>query len=82
MLKYTFMIRVLIADSSHIVKKLIRECLETDPEINVIGLADSGEEAYKKILELIPDIVLLDFNLPQHNTLESLKMITNKLSKD
>lgn len=58
------MIRVLVIDDSAFARKVIRECLEVDPEITVVGTARDGLDALEKIAELTPDVATLDLVMP------------------
>ena len=69
-------IRVLIVDDSAFARKVLREVLEKDSAIEVIGFARDGLEALEKIAELDPDVVTLDLVMPDLDgigVLESLK---------
>ncbi|RLG76244.1 MAG: chemotaxis response regulator protein-glutamate methylesterase, partial [Thermoprotei archaeon] len=68
-------IRVLIADDSAFMRKVIREVLSRDPAIEVVGTASNGVEAVNKVLELDPDVVVLDIQMPKMNGLEALREI-------
>jgi two-component system chemotaxis response regulator CheB len=57
-------IRVLIVDDSAFARKVIREVLSRDPEIDVIGIARDGLDALEKIATLKPDVVTLDLVMP------------------
>lgn len=45
-------------------RRAIKQILETDSEIEVVGLARDGEDALKKDKELCPDVITLDINMP------------------
>lgn len=57
-------IRVLIVDDSAFARKVLRECLEADPAIEVIGTARDGLDALERISALAPDVVTLDMMMP------------------
>lgn len=57
-------IRVVIADDHPVARAGIRKFLEKEPDIQVVAEASSGEEAIKLVVELSPDILLLDMELP------------------
>lgn len=57
-------IRVLVVDDEPLARSGVRELLERDPELDVIGEAASGEEAVTAIAELAPDLVMLDVQMP------------------
>lgn len=58
-------LRILIADDNIIFRRLITQYLRKQPEVEVVGDADDGEEAVRKVQELHPDIVLLDISMPK-----------------
>jgi two-component system chemotaxis response regulator CheB len=57
-------IRVLLVDDSAFVRKVLREVLASDPELEVVGFARDGLEALEKITELQPDVMTLDLIMP------------------
>ena len=57
-------IKVLVVDDSALMRRIIQDILEQDPEINVIGVAKDGVEALKKARELNPDVITLDIEMP------------------
>jgi two-component system, NarL family, response regulator LiaR len=68
-------ITVLITDDHSVVRQGVRVFLETQPEIEVLGEADSGQQAIKMCLELAPDVVLLDLLMPKMNGVEATRQI-------
>lgn len=69
-------IRILIADDHALLRQGIKNVLSLEADLEVIGEAADGEEAVRKASELVPDIILLDINMPRGNGLE----VTKKLS--
>ncbi|MBC7227313.1 MAG: response regulator transcription factor [Thermoflexales bacterium] len=57
-------IRVLLADDHPTLRLGLRVLLDRQPDIEVVGEAESGEEALAKILALQPDVAVLDCQLP------------------
>ncbi len=57
-------IRVLVIDDSAFARKVIREILTSDPEIEVVGIARDGLEGLEKIADLRPDVITLDLVMP------------------
>jgi two-component system LytT family response regulator len=57
-------IRTLIVDDQMMARELLRRMLKDQPDIEVVGTADSGPEAVKAIDELSPDLVFLDVRMP------------------
>ncbi|MCL7494831.1 response regulator transcription factor [Streptomyces sp. MCA2] len=59
----TVAVRVLLADDHPVVREGLCAMLESDPGIDVIGQAGSGEEAVTLATRLTPDVVLLDLRM-------------------
>lgn len=72
------MVRVLIVDDSAFMRNAIRGMLSSDPEITIVGVARDGVEAVEKTMELKPDIVTMDLDMPRMNGIEALKLIMQK----
>ncbi len=68
-------IKVLIVDDSALVRAILRDLLENDPEIEVIGEASNGIEALEQVLLLKPDIVTMDLEMPVMGGHEAIKKI-------
>ncbi|MBI4761430.1 MAG: response regulator [Chloroflexota bacterium] len=68
-------ISILIVDDHEVVRNGIRSYLETLKEFDVVGEAESGEQAVKMVAELIPDVVLLDLIMPGMDGVETTRQI-------
>lgn len=71
-------IRVLIIDDHPLFRQGIKWSLETAPDMEVIGEAENGQEAIKLTERLLPDVVLVDINLPGLNGLEVARVIKRR----
>lgn len=69
------MIRVLIVDDYHIVRRGLQFFLKTQKDIEVVGEAKNGVEAVQLVEELQPDIVLMDLVMPEMDGIEATKKI-------
>ncbi len=56
--------RVMIVDDSRLIRKIVHEILQSEPDIEVVGYAINGQEALAKLDSLKPDLVLLDWDMP------------------
>ena len=69
------MIRVIIADDSSFMRKVLSDLFTETPDFEVVGTASDGSEAVKLVFRLKPDLVTMDVNMPLMNGLEALEMI-------
>ncbi len=69
------MIKVLVVDDSMFFRNFMRQILDKDPGITVVGVACNGDEALDRIRELKPDVVTLDMEMPKRDGLSTLKVI-------
>ncbi len=69
------MIRVLLVDDHELVRTGFRHILAADPGIEVVGEAESGEQALKQVQALRPDLVLMDVNMPGIGGIEATRKI-------
>lgn len=74
-------IRALVVDDAVVVRKLITETLSRDSEIEVAGIAANGRIALQKIPQVAPDIITLDFEMPEMDGLATLREIRNLYPK-
>jgi DNA-binding NarL/FixJ family response regulator len=56
--------RVLIADDNSVVRSLVRQLFELEPDFEISGEAENGREAVEKAQNLKPDLVILDLSMP------------------
>ena len=69
------MIRILLADDHALMRRGIRDLLETDSEIDVIGEAGDGREAVQLADRLKPDVMIMDLAMPELNGLDAIRQI-------
>ena len=68
-------IRVLIVDDSAVVRQTITAILQSDPDIEVMGVASVPYVAAKKIMTEVPDVITLDVEMPRMDGLTFLRKI-------
>ncbi|HSW64846.1 MAG TPA: response regulator transcription factor [Dissulfurispiraceae bacterium] len=69
------MTKILIADDHAIFRHGLRQILEENPDLSVIGEASSGQEVLDKVWKQECDLLLLDISMPGTNGLETLKQL-------
>lgn len=68
-------VRVLIVDDSLVFRETLARGMGTDPGIEVVGMAADPYQARDKILELEPDVMTLDVEMPRMNGIEFLRRL-------
>lgn len=68
-------IRVLVVDDAVVMRRLIANVLEADPELELAGSAPNGKLALQKIPQVNPDVVTLDVEMPEMDGIETITEI-------
>ncbi len=68
-------VRVLVIDDSAMVREILKHGLSLDPDIEVIGTAADPYIARDKIVELRPDVLTLDVEMPKMDGVEFLRRL-------
>jgi DNA-binding NarL/FixJ family response regulator len=71
--------RIVIADDHPIFRQGLRQVIEKDAELCVVGEAEDGEAAIARVHELQPDIVILDIDMPKLDGFQVVKKIHEKM---
>lgn len=74
-------IKVLVVDDSSLVRKIVTDILEKDPDIKVVGTANNGKTAIFRNQELNPDVITMDIEMPILDGLAALKQIMSTKPK-
>lgn len=68
-------ISVMIADDHSMIREGLKQLLEFDGSIEVVGEASNGVECLEKLKECNPEVLLLDINMPEKSGIEVLKQM-------
>jgi len=71
-------IRVLIVDDSLFMRTAIKKTLAREPRFEVVGLARDGQQGVDMAIELKPDLITMDFNMPGLNGAQAVREIMKK----
>ncbi|MBU9766394.1 response regulator transcription factor [Mycobacterium sp. TNTM28] len=73
------MIRVFLVDDHEVVRRGLIDLLSADPELDVIGEADSVAQALARVPALAPDVAVLDVRLPDGNGIELCRELLSRM---
>jgi NarL family two-component system response regulator LiaR len=68
-------IRIFLADDHPIVRRGIRDLLETESDFEFVGEATNGREAVEGVKKAAPDIILMDLVMPEVDGIEAIQQI-------
>lgn len=75
------MINIFLVEDHLLIRTVIKNFLGNFDDINVIGEAECGEDAIKPIINLMPDVVLMDLKMPGIGGLETTRRLLNSVPK-
>ena len=67
--------RIVIAEDHTILREGLKALFATDPVLDVVGEAEDGREAIRRVEELKPDLLMLDLSMPRMNGIEAIREI-------
>ncbi|HEY4781688.1 MAG TPA: response regulator, partial [Chthoniobacterales bacterium] len=70
------MIRILVVDDNPAVRRSLRGALEQQDDWRVCDEAGDGEEAVERFRKVRPDVIVLDFQMPEMYGLEAARIIS------
>lgn len=75
------MIRVLICDDQDLIREGLCAILGTAPQIEVVGSACDGAQALEMVEQYLPDLVMMDLNMPGMNGIQATRQICRQFPK-
>lgn len=75
------MIRILLVEDQHILRQGIQALLEHRPKLKVVGTAEDGYRAIEQVSILMPDVVLIDIEMPGMNGITATRKIRQQFPK-
>ena len=74
-------ITVFLAEDHSVVREGLRELISREADMDVVGEAEDGEETVRQVLDLQPDIVLMDIAMPRMNGIQATQQIKEVLPR-
>ncbi len=71
-------IKILIVDDLRLFRQGLRGLLELEPDLEVVGEAADGQDAFTKVADTEPDIVLMDVSMPKLDGIQATRMILER----
>jgi len=68
-------IKVFLADDHQIVRQGLKMFVNNHPEMEVVGESGNGKITVQKVLELLPDVVIMDISMPELNGIDAARQI-------
>ena len=67
--------QILVVDDSFIMRTIIKDIVDADPELEVVGFAENGKIGLERVRDLKPDAILLDLEMPEMSGIEMMKRL-------
>jgi hemolysin D len=75
------MIRILLVDDQKSIRERLKSLLETEPDFDIVGMVDNGYDAIEQVKLLLPDVVLMDMEMPDIDGVLATKIIAHSSSE-
>ncbi len=75
------MIRILLVDDQKSIRERLKSLLETEPDFDIVGMVDNGYDAIEQVKLLLPDVVLMDMEMPDIDGVLATKIIAHSSLK-
>ena len=70
---------ILLVDDNPIIRTLVRHCMASLSEVTICEEAANGRDGIQKALELKPDVIVLDFQMPEMDGLEVATVLRQRM---
>ncbi|MBA2528098.1 MAG: response regulator transcription factor [Pyrinomonadaceae bacterium] len=74
-------IRVLLVDDESLAREMLREMLQDDPQVTIVGESCNGCEALEAIRSHLPDVIFLDVQMPELGGFEVLEALGKEIPR-
>jgi HlyD family secretion protein len=71
-------IRILLVDDQSFARRFITRSLEADPNLQIVGMAENGQEAIAQVEALLPEMVLIDLEMPEMDGIAATEIIVQR----
>lgn len=71
-------IKIVLADDHTVVREGLRSLFEDEQDMQIVGEADDGLKAVRRVNEMRPDVVIMDIAMPQLNGIEAMRQIVEQ----
>lgn len=71
-------LRVLIVEDSLLTERVLRDMIDAQPDMTVVDVVTTGQEAIRRAAELRPDVILMDIHLPDLDGVQATWLISSK----
>lgn len=75
------MIRILLVDDQKSIREHLKSLLETEADFDIVGMVDNGYDAIEQVKLLLPDVVLMDMEMPDIDGVLATKIIAHSSLK-
>lgn len=72
------MLRVLLVDDHQILRQVLELALDAEPDLRVVGASANAESALPAVAALLPDLVLMDLDLPGMDGIEATRQMSRR----